>query len=294
MGPFFGVGELVGLPGWVVQRLWWALLLCVAFVGLVRVCRALGLGTPGSAVLAGFAYALSPHVLSLVGPTSVEAWPTAVAPWVLLPLVRGAESGSPRRAAALSALAVAMCGGVNAVATSAVLPVGMVWLLTRGRGPRRRSLLVWWPAADGARDTVVVGAAAAARPLQRAVPRLHRERPDHHQHDQPARHPGRYVGLGRLRLARRLGRRAPPRHDALPAGRRRRRGRPGRLAGSCGATTRTRASCCCRCWPGSPWWASGGPARCTAGWPATGRRCSTARSRRCATCTSSTSCCGCP
>ncbi len=144
MGPFFALLHGISLPGWVVQRLWWSVLLCVAFVGVVRVARALRLGTPGSQVLAGFAFALSPHVLTLIGPSSVEVWPTAWAPWVLLPLVRGAEEGSPRRAAALSALAVAMCGGVNAAAVLAVLPAGAIWLLTRQRGARRRALLLWW------------------------------------------------------------------------------------------------------------------------------------------------------
>ncbi len=144
MGPFFALGHVAALPGWVVQRLWWSLLLCVAFAGAVRVAQALRLGSPGSQVLAGFAFALSPHLLTVLGPSSVEAWPTAWAPWVLLPLVRGAEGGSPRRAAALSALAVAMCGGVNAVAVLAVLPLGALWLLTRQRGDRRRALLAWW------------------------------------------------------------------------------------------------------------------------------------------------------
>ena len=53
---------------------------------------------------------------------------------MLLPLVIGAERGSPRRAAALSALAIAMVGGVNAAATAAVLPLGALWLLTRTPG----------------------------------------------------------------------------------------------------------------------------------------------------------------
>ena len=145
MGPFFVVGELLGLPGWVVQRLWVSLVLVVAFLGAAAVSRRLGVRSDLACLVAGFAYALSPRMLTILGSISIEAWPSALAPWVLLPLIAGAERGSPRRAAALSALAVAMVGGVNAAATSAVLPLGALWLLTRAAGPRRRSMMLWWP-----------------------------------------------------------------------------------------------------------------------------------------------------
>ncbi len=145
MGPFFWVGDLLGAPGWVVQRCWQAMVLCVAFVGCARVARALGIRSEFACLVAAAAYALSPRVLSTLGPISIEAWPTALAPWVLLPLVLGSSRGSPRRAAALSALAVGMVGGVNATATFAVIPLGALWLLTRERGPRRRQLMTWWP-----------------------------------------------------------------------------------------------------------------------------------------------------
>ncbi len=144
MGPFFWLGDALDVPAWVVQRSWWAVLLCLAFVGTVKVARALEIGRPWTHVVSGFAFALSAHVLTLLGPTSVEAWPTAWAPWVLLPLVLASREWSPRRGAALSALAVAMCGGVNAVAVSAVLPLGLLWVLTRERGRRQLQLLGWW------------------------------------------------------------------------------------------------------------------------------------------------------
>jgi arabinofuranan 3-O-arabinosyltransferase len=144
MGPFFVLGHTLGLPAWVIQRLWWAALLCLAFVGTVKLARALGLGRPWAHVVSGFAFALSAHMLTLLGPTSVEAWPSAWAPWVLLPLVNASKDGSVRRGAALSALAVAMCGGVNATAVSAVLPLGVLWLLTRERGRVRVRLFGWW------------------------------------------------------------------------------------------------------------------------------------------------------
>lgn len=145
MGPFFALGSLLDLPGWVVQRLWIALVLSVAFLGSAKVARALGVRSDLACILAGLAYALSPRMLTVIGPSSIEVWPMALAPWVLLPLVIGAERGSPRRAAALSALAIAMVGGVNAAATSAVLPLGALWLLTRSAGPRRRQMMIWWP-----------------------------------------------------------------------------------------------------------------------------------------------------
>lgn len=144
MGPFFWLGELAHLPEWAVQRLWWTVLLWIAFFGIVKLAKELDLGSPGGQVLAAFAYVLTPRITTLLGATSIEIWPMALAPWVLVPLVRGSRTGSVRRSAALSALVVACCGGVNAVAVAAVLPLGVIWLVTRSRGPRRWRLLSWW------------------------------------------------------------------------------------------------------------------------------------------------------
>ena len=41
MGPFFAAGSALGIPAWAVQRLWWTLIVCVAFIGLVRLAEAL-------------------------------------------------------------------------------------------------------------------------------------------------------------------------------------------------------------------------------------------------------------
>lgn len=150
MGPFFAAGSAVGLPAWLVQRLWWALVMCVAATGLVALARRLGIGTSGSQILAGLAYALSPRILTLLGERSIEAWPMALAPWILVPLVSLAHGGPLRPAVTRSAVAVGLIGGVNATAALAVLPPAVIWLaLLRPAGRRARALL-WWGAAVAA------------------------------------------------------------------------------------------------------------------------------------------------
>ncbi|WP_158548476.1 alpha-(1-_3)-arabinofuranosyltransferase [Blastococcus sp. TF02A-26] len=154
MGPFFALGDLVGLPMWIVQRLWWAGLMSVAFLGVVALARRLRIGTPGTALFAGLAYALAPRIVSEIGQTSSELIPMALAPWVLVPLAGLAQDGSARpgqvrRAALLSGVAVFCVGGINAVATAAVLPLAVLFLLTRPAGPLRRRLVAWWLVALG-------------------------------------------------------------------------------------------------------------------------------------------------
>ncbi|MGS2643066.1 alpha-(1-_3)-arabinofuranosyltransferase domain-containing protein [Streptosporangium sp. G12] len=151
MGPFYTLLINAGMPPWVVQRLWVTLILCVAFVGVAQVARALRIGGQLAGVLAGLAYALAPHAQALMGFNSVEFAPSAVLPWVLLFLIRGARGEtSPRRAACLSALAFLFAGGINAAAELAVLVVPMIYLLTRARGPRKRRLIAWWLGAIAA------------------------------------------------------------------------------------------------------------------------------------------------
>jgi arabinofuranan 3-O-arabinosyltransferase len=141
-GTFFLAGHLLGLPGWVTQRLWWALLLTVGFAGLLRVAEALGIGSMPSRVVGAVAFALSPRVLTTLGSISSETLPMMLAPWVLLPTIlalRASASGrSVRALAARAGLAVALMGAVNAIATLAgCLPAVIWWACHR---PNR----VWW------------------------------------------------------------------------------------------------------------------------------------------------------
>ena len=151
MGPFFVLGKLAALPPWVIQRLWIGALLAAAFLGTVRLAGRLGIGTPWTRIAAGLAYALSPAALTLLGELSSEWLPAAMLPWILLPLVSATRpanqpSGPGRlgRAAARSAVAVALCGGINAAATIAVLLPAGIYLLTVPRPAPRWRLLAWW------------------------------------------------------------------------------------------------------------------------------------------------------
>ena len=139
-GSFFAAGHLLGLPGWVTQRLWWALLLTVGFWGLLRVAEALGIGTPSSRIVAAAAFALSPRVLTTLGSISSETLPIMLAPWVLLPTILALrkDDRSVRRLAGQAGVAVALMGAVNAIATLAgCLPALIWWACHR---PNRR----WW------------------------------------------------------------------------------------------------------------------------------------------------------
>lgn len=140
-GTFFLAGHLLGVPGWVTQRLWWALLLTVGFWGLLRVAEALGIGSPTSRLIAATAFALSPRVLTTLGSISSETLPIMLAPWVLLPTILAlrAEPGrSVRRLAGQAGLAVGLMGAVNAIATLAgCLPAVIWWACHR---PNR----LWW------------------------------------------------------------------------------------------------------------------------------------------------------
>ncbi|MCP9622248.1 DUF3367 domain-containing protein, partial [Nocardia otitidiscaviarum] len=180
-GAFFSLGHWLGLPAWVTQRIWWALLLLAGFWGIVRLCETLGIGSRGSRVIAATAFALSPRVLTTLGSISSETLPMMLAPWVLLaPAALGAALTRRRTAApgqpthegrgttppspipwrgatspAASAFALALMGSVNAVATAAAFlpaalwwasykPNALWWRFTRAWIPLLALATCWW------------------------------------------------------------------------------------------------------------------------------------------------------
>ena len=93
-GAFFLLGDDLGVPDWVVQRAWTALLLVVAFEGARRLWQALRPeASPWSAWVAGIAFATAPRLLGLVGVLSAGDPPDSRAA-----LGRAADRARPARA----------------------------------------------------------------------------------------------------------------------------------------------------------------------------------------------------
>ncbi|WP_162598544.1 alpha-(1-_3)-arabinofuranosyltransferase domain-containing protein [Nocardioides gilvus] len=149
-GAFFLLGDTVGLPEWVVQRLWSALLLVVAYEGARRLFAVIDepRNRAWLPMMAGLAFALSPRLLGLSGVLTGEIHPTAVLPWVVLPLalaLRGVLT--PLHGAAWSGFGVLMMGGVNATEVLLALPVAGFVILCAMRDRVGRALAIWWPIA---------------------------------------------------------------------------------------------------------------------------------------------------
>jgi hypothetical protein len=153
MGPFFALGHLIGLPDWVVQRLWLGSLLALAAWGAVRLLDALIAEPRGVAhLVTGLVILLNPFVVTYANRTTVTLLAYAALPWLLLVVHRGLrEPGAWRWPAAAALLVTAAGGGVNGAVVA--------WMLL---GP---ALLLVYEVAFGEADLAGAGAF-----LVRAVP----------------------------------------------------------------------------------------------------------------------------
>lgn len=158
-GLFFLLADAIPdwlLPTWVAQRLWWTIVAGVGFSGFYRLCQCVvpgsGRSTTASAsirafhIIAALLFALSPRTLTTLTAISSEAWPVMLAPWVLVPLLRGDKITG--RDIAAATIPIALMGAVNATATlAACIPAGLV-ILWRRQGwlllPAAVAVSAWW------------------------------------------------------------------------------------------------------------------------------------------------------
>ena len=123
MGPFYALGDILGLAPWIVHRLWLGTLLAIAAWGVVRLLDALADRPRGvAALVAGVLAIANPYVVVFANRTSVTLLAYALLPWLLLCAHRGLrESRGWWWPAALALLVTSLGGGVNAAVAGWVL-----------------------------------------------------------------------------------------------------------------------------------------------------------------------------
>src|SRR4051794_8553810 len=96
MAPFFALGDALGVPVWIVHRLWLGALLALAAYGVVRLLDALAGPRRGALhLVAGALYIVNPYVTVYANRTTVALLSYAALPWLLLAIHRGVRA--PRR-----------------------------------------------------------------------------------------------------------------------------------------------------------------------------------------------------
>ena len=264
MGPFFALGHALGLPDWVVQRLWLGLLLWLAAWGVVRLLDALHPARRGIVHLAaGAVTILNPFVVTYTNRTTVTLLAYAALPWLLLAVHRGLRASRGWRwPAACALLVTAAGGGVNGAVVAwmlvaTVAPARLRSVVRRRRLGRRRPVRRPGRAPWRARVRLVDRPRLCPIEVRRRLPQVHRAARDRMGDDERHREPAADGLLAllcrdRVRRARDSVLRRCQDPAVLAAGGRRHpavaRGRAGvvRLRRGAGATDRSFSCSCSR------------------------------------------------
>ena len=160
MGPFYALGDALGLSDWIVHRLWLGLILAVAAWGVVKLMEALVDERPAPAqIAAGLLFVVNPYVLTFTQATSVTLLGYAALPWLMFAVHRGL--GWPRGwwwPALFALVLTATGGGVNAAVTAWILPGPVLLLLYEWYGRSVSGRDVWSLAWRTAAASVVASA----------------------------------------------------------------------------------------------------------------------------------------
>ena len=135
--------DALGLPAWLVLRVWRALLLLVAGWGAVRLFHLLAgeRSAPVGRVAAGAVYMANPYVI-VAGATTPVLVPYALLPWLLLAFARSVREPASWRWPAAFALAFFLMSGMNAgvvaVFMCLAIPCYLLYQRLSERTPWRR------------------------------------------------------------------------------------------------------------------------------------------------------------
>ena len=151
MAPWFALGDQLGVPMWIVQRMWLGTLLLLAAWGAVRLMDAL-LERPSFVASSGAAllFALSPYVVLFTSRGTVTLLAYAALPWLMLAVHRGLTEPRAWRMPAVIGLVLASTGGgVNAAVIAFALlgPLALAaYEIAIRRVPARSALAFGWRA----------------------------------------------------------------------------------------------------------------------------------------------------
>ena len=132
-GPFYWSLTSLGLPEWVVQRLFVGTVLFLGGTGIWWFVRRRGYSV-GAALVAALLYQLSPYVLPYASRTSLMLLPWAGLGWLMGLADMAARPGHGwRRPTALFGLVIATVGGINLTAIAMVAPAPILLLVELAR-----------------------------------------------------------------------------------------------------------------------------------------------------------------
>ncbi len=166
MAPWFALGDQLGVPTWIVQRLWLGTLLLLAAWGAARLMIAL-MGRPSlvASSAAALVFALNPYVVLFTSRGTVTLLAHVALPWLMLAVHRGLrEPRGWRMPAAIGLILASTGGGVNAAVIAFALlgPLALAaYEVLMHRIPARATLTFGWRAALAA----AVGSAWWAIPV---------------------------------------------------------------------------------------------------------------------------------
>lgn len=129
MAPWFALGDALGMPVWLVHRLWLGTILALAAWGVVRLLDVLATRRRGALhVAAGVLYIVNPYVTVYADRTSITLLAYAALPWLLLCVHQALREPRGWRWPAVFALVLTSTGGGVNVAVTAWLLLGPVLL----------------------------------------------------------------------------------------------------------------------------------------------------------------------
>ncbi len=125
---FTSMISALGAPAWVNQRLLHAVLLTAAASGAMVLVRVLGRTDLPATLIAGVIYAFGPFSASYLLPSPLYV-SYAIAPWIVVAIVRSSRDRSPLRWAGVASLLVFLAGNADLPGlVYALVPALLAWL----------------------------------------------------------------------------------------------------------------------------------------------------------------------